>query len=94
MSPNVLTIIGGLLTAFLGGGLVKALLDYVGNRGKARSDYALSTLTNLQEWNASLQKRIRELEEELDRERRSRRDLENRVAALERDQPSKEDPVA
>ncbi|MEU8379790.1 hypothetical protein [Streptosporangium sp. NPDC048865] len=93
MSGEWLPVLGTALGAFLGGGLLKALFDYLTNRRKTSTDFALGTLTSLQDWNTRLQKKIAELEAELDQERRARRELEDRVARLEREHPEEEDPL-
>jgi FtsZ-binding cell division protein ZapB len=81
----MVTLLGGVLTVVLGGNLIKALLDFLGSRGKSKADVAVSMITSLQAENERLTKRLTELETELDKERRSRRELETRVAVLERD---------
>uniref|UniRef100_UPI003F4972C4 hypothetical protein n=1 Tax=Nonomuraea sp. CA-251285 TaxID=3240002 RepID=UPI003F4972C4 len=90
MSGTLLTWIGGALTVVLGGNLVKAVLDYIGSRGKSKADVAVSMITSLQAENDRLTRRLTGLEDELDRERRSRRELEARVATLERERDTRE----
>ncbi|MFI9552658.1 hypothetical protein [Nonomuraea endophytica] len=101
MSPELLTLLGGALGVVLGGGLLKAVLDFIGSRGKAKADVAVSMITTLQAENARMQKRLSELETELDKERAARRQmetelhaarrvLEQRVSALERDPPEED----
>lgn len=84
MSAELLTFIGSALSALLGGGLVNGLLGYRRDRRQAKQAEATADYASVQQWNGHLLKRVAELERELDAERRMRRELEDRVARLER----------
>lgn len=86
MNPALVQWIGGILTALLGGSLVKSLLDYRKDRRQALVDGGAQTMSQVLAWNLRLQEKVTELEEELDKERNLRRSLEDRVAKLEREQ--------
>jgi hypothetical protein len=85
------------ITGLLGGGVVASLLTYLRDRRKDSSDYTIATYKTLAEMNDRLKTEINEMKErhkteidelqkDLDTERRQRRGLEDRVAALERTQ--------
>lgn len=80
MNSQVISI---ALTAFLGGSLIQAILGFVRDRSKDRTDYGLASFASLQEYNAYLLKRIREVELDLDAERAKRRTAEQRISDLE-----------
>ena len=84
MRSDIVTVIGAVLTTILGGGLVKGVLDYLRDRRRADADYAVSTFSTLKEMNDRLKAEVVELQAQLDEERRRRRNLEDRVAKLER----------
>lgn len=84
MSATVLAMVGSVLSALLGGGLVNGLLSYRRDRKQAKQAESTADFTSVQQWNTHLLKRVGELERELDAERRMRRELEDRVARLER----------
>lgn len=83
----------------LGGGTVAGILQFITSRKAQKLDYSAAVHKTLAEFNATLSQDVRELrieldkererrikvEEELADERRQRRDLEQRVARLERD---------
>jgi hypothetical protein len=77
-----------LLGNLVGGGMVGtvlvALIGYIGTRRKAGSDVNVATFATLKEMNALLIKQLKEVQAELDAERKARRALEDRVAILER----------
>lgn len=83
MSSTLITVIGGVLTAVLGGGVVKGFLDYLTARRQDKMKYGESVLKGLYEYNEELKDDIKELRKELEEERKIRRSLENRVAFLE-----------
>jgi hypothetical protein len=85
MNTQVLTIVGGVLTALLGGGFVKGFLDYRADRRRTDNEFSVSTFATLKEMNDLLRARVAELEKLLDDEQSRRRSLEDRVAALERE---------
>ncbi|MEV6987491.1 hypothetical protein AB0M95_40405 [Sphaerisporangium sp. NPDC051017] len=84
MNSEIVTLIGSVLSALLGGGLVGGLLAYRRDRRQERQAEATADDVSVQNWNARLLARIAELERELDAERHLRRVLEDRVARLER----------
>lgn len=79
MTMNITAVISGVLTALLGGGAVKAVLDYLRDRRRDKSEAKVTTFQQLQSWNESLQTRVTELEEALDTERRRRRTREDEL---------------
>lgn len=98
MTPDMLNTIGTVIIALLGGGMIKALADYIRNRQVGKLENRQFDFTTLKELNDLLRNdlngvrveleeervRRRNLEEELATERRLRRALEARVADLER----------
>lgn len=85
MNTTLITVIGGVLTAVLGGGFVKGVLEYLSSRRESNIKYGETVLKGLYEYNTSLQDDLKELREELEKERRKTAELERRVALLERD---------
>lgn len=79
MNVSALTLIGGALTALLGGGAIKAFLDYLRDRRRDKTESRVTTFQQLQTWNESLQARVTELEGALDAERRRRRTREDEL---------------
>lgn len=93
------TVIVSILTVILGGGAVKGFLDFLTARRAQRIDYSSTVHKTLVEFNVQLSDDVKELREELDRERERRikveeelaterrktRDLEARVSRLERE---------
>jgi hypothetical protein len=98
MTPEMIQALGLVIGALLGGGIVKALVDYVRNRHTGRLEEKQFDFTTLKELNDLLRddlngvrkeleeerSRRRALEDELANERRLRVALESRVAELER----------
>jgi uncharacterized protein YlxW (UPF0749 family) len=76
---NITAMISGALTILLGGGLIKAVLDYLRDRRRDKSQSTVTTFQQLQTWNESLQARVTELEGALDAERRRRRTREDEL---------------
>lgn len=83
MSSTLITVIGGVLTAVLGGGVVKGFLDYLTARRKDKIDYGDSVVKSLYELNENLKDDIKQLRKELEEERKKTKALENRVSSLE-----------
>lgn len=80
-----------IMAAFLGGSFLSAILGFIKDRQKNRLDAEIGRLDALQAYNSHLLQRIREVETDLDTERKKRREaeeaqiaLESRVAELER----------
>lgn len=98
MNPDMISTWGTVIIALLGGGMIKALADYIRNRQVGSLENRQFDFTTLKELNDLLRVdlngvrveleeervRRRNLEEELATERRLRRALEARVADLER----------
>ena len=96
------TVIVSILTVILGGGAVKGFLDFLTARRGQRIDYSETVHKTLVEFNQALTDDVKELREELDRERERRirvenelaeerrktRELEARVSRLERERSS------
>lgn len=93
------TVIASILTVILGGGAVKGFLDFLTARRGQRIDYSETVHKTLVEFNQQLSDDVKELREQLDAEREKRikveellheerrksRELEARIARLERD---------
>lgn len=88
-------LIGTALTSLFGGGVVASVLTYVRDRRKDTAEYQMATYKTLAEMNDRLKNEINEIKDRhkaeitemqtaLDTERRQRRELEDRVASLER----------
>lgn len=98
MSPDMLTVVGMVLAAALGGGTVTGVLGYVRDRRRDKGEQSIGAVGSLERLNdrltvqvADLQtlldeerRKRRELEDTVDRERRARHALEERIALLER----------
>lgn len=91
MSQWVQTI-GMIIGALMGGGLVKAIVDYLRDRRTGKLDESKFEFQTLTEMNASLRQQLKDLKTEtdndrrafradLDEERRQRRILEEELAA-------------
>lgn len=91
MSQWVQTV-GMIIGALMGGGLVKAIVDYLRDRRTGKLDESKFEFQTLTEMNASLRQQLKELRAEteqdrrqfradLDEERRQRRALEEDLAA-------------
>ncbi len=92
------TVIASILTVILGGGAVKGFLDFLTARRGQRIDYSETVHKTLVEFNKSLSAEVKELRDDLDKEREKRikveellheerrktRELESRIARLER----------
>jgi uncharacterized protein YlxW (UPF0749 family) len=76
---NITAMVSGALTILLGGGLIKAVLDYLRDRRRDQSAAKVTTFQQLQSWNEALQSRVTELETALDSERRRRRTREDEL---------------
>lgn len=84
-------IISTLLTGVLTGGVVASVLTFVRDRRKDKTDYTVATYQTLAQMNDRLKTEVKEtraeltaVQAELDTERHLRRELEDRVASLER----------
>lgn len=80
MTPEMVQLIGIVVAGLLGGGIVKALVDYVRNRHTGRMEERQFDLTTLKELNDLLRKDLNEVRQELDEERTRRRTLEDELA--------------
>lgn len=76
-------LIASVMAAFLGGSFLQAILGFINDRKKNRVDFEIGRLDALQAYNTHLLQRIREVETDLDTERRKRREAEQASAALE-----------
>lgn len=99
MSGTLGSVVVGVLTLVLSGGAVKGFLDFLTARRAQRIDYSAIVHQTLAEFNKQLSAEVKELREDLDRERdrrikvenelaeerRKTRELEARVSRLERD---------
>lgn len=74
-----------LLTAFLSSGSVAAIFGYLASRRSSKIDYSESVAKTLSEFNDLLKKEITEVRGENVVLRKRVRELEDRVASLERD---------
>jgi cell division protein FtsB len=81
------SVIGGVLTLVLGGGAIKGVLDYLAVRQQIKVDYGQAVTKTLADFNDRLKTEVHDLREENAQLRRTVRELENRVASLERDLP-------
>lgn len=79
MSPETIQTLGIVLGALLGGGIVKAVLDYVTARKTTRIDYSESVAKTLAELNDRLKLDLKEVRAELAVERSQRRTLEEQL---------------
>lgn len=77
-------LVGTLLTGLLGGGVIASTLTYLRDRRRDKADYTVATYQTLASMNDRLKIEVTELQTQLDTERRLRRELEDRVARLER----------
>ena len=90
MSAQTITLFGSVLVALLGGGAIKAFLDYLADRRRGEIEEGSNTFKTLVEMNTLLRSELKdvrsELEtvrKELETERRLRVDLEIKVRLLE-----------
>ena len=97
MSPEVLTVVGAILAAVLGGGTVSGVLTYLRDRHRDRGEQSIGAVGSLERLNDRLTSQVadlqtlldeerrkrRLLEDTVDQERRARRALESRIALLE-----------
>lgn len=74
------TVIISILTVILGGGAVKGFLDFLTARRAQRIDYSATVQKTLSEFNQQLSDDVKELREELDKERERRIKVENELA--------------
>lgn len=96
MSANILQTAGVIIAALLGGGIVKAVVDYLRNRQLGKLEEHQFEYKTLSEMNAQLREELRDLraewEEErkrlraeLDDERTKRRQIEDELATERRE---------
>lgn len=72
MSPDTWTLVGGIVAAFMGGGLLKAFVDFLRNRDVGELEQKQFDFTTLKELNDLLRKDLNGMREELMEERRLR----------------------
>jgi hypothetical protein len=72
MSPELVNTLGMILGALLGGGIVKAVVDYLRNRHVGELEERQFDFTTLKELNDLLRKDLNGMREELSEERRLR----------------------
>jgi hypothetical protein len=89
-----LELIGAILTAFMGGNLLQALVTYINNRRTGKTDANTATFTNLTTMNERLTKQLADVQEQLDAERGARRRVEDELAVERRERHALEELVA
>lgn len=105
MSPAWLTTVGTIIVALLGGGIVKAFVDYLRDRRTGKLEQSAFEFKTLSEMNDRLRAELKEIrlemEEErkrmrmeLDEERAKRRALEDQLATEQRERRRLENRVA
>jgi len=76
MDPETIKTIGIVLGALMGGGIVKAVLDYFTAKKSTKIDYSESVAKTLSELNDRLKSELKDVRAELIIERQQRRVLE------------------
>lgn len=95
MSADILQTVGVILAALLGGGIVKALVDFLRNRQVGRMEEHQFEYKTLSEMNSQMRQELKDLRiemeaerkrlrAELDSERDKRRELEDQLATEQR----------
>ncbi len=72
MSPDTWTLVGTVVAALMGGGLIKAFVDFLRNRDVGELEQRQFDFTTLKELNDLLRKDLNGMREELMEERRLR----------------------
>lgn len=73
MNTGLLQTIGIIIAALLGGGMIKAILDYINNRRRGKLEEHQFEYQTLSEMNANLRNEVRQLREDIEAERRRMR---------------------
>ncbi|WP_157251137.1 hypothetical protein [Nonomuraea typhae] len=79
MSGDVLGVLGTVLAALLGGGLITGLLTYLRDRRRDKGEQSIGVVTSLERLNDRLTQQVADLQTALDEERRLRRTLEDKI---------------
>lgn len=94
MTPEMISTIGVMIAALLGGGMIKAVVDYFRNRHTGRLEDRQFDFATLKDLNDLLRSDLNGVRKELDDERVRRRTLEDQLAAERRQRVALEARVA